>query len=269
MTADDSSVWAVWRRGHGLPDRPGDERGRRRGRAAGDVRTSGRAAAFFGPRQAAGARSSGDPETMEVAGSVQVGDGTRHGPGCRLLIVICDRDHTLWRVDPAADTPSASQLPGDTPERLVLAEGSLWVTGRGAISCASTRRRGRRRRRSRRHGRHRPCDDRRRDPGRRRGGGRRPSGAACAQTLSASIPRRASSARPSLPTGTVNVTGLASEGGTVWVADVVAGALSRLTTSRAGRPRPPRPPPSSCARCRRGARAASRGSRASARRLPC
>jgi hypothetical protein len=31
------------------------------------------------------------------------------------------------------------------------------------------------------------------------------------------------------PSGTVNVTGLASEGETVWVADVVAGTLTRLT----------------------------------------
>ena len=42
-------------------------------------------------------------------------------------------DSTLWRVDPATDTAvRLCELAGDTPERLVVAGGSLWATSRGA-----------------------------------------------------------------------------------------------------------------------------------------
>lgn len=74
-----------------------------------------------------------DPELMKVVGSVEVGDGTSDivADGDTLL-VICHRDSTLWRLDPETNTAEQlSVLPGDTPERLTLAAGSLWATGRG------------------------------------------------------------------------------------------------------------------------------------------
>ena len=92
-----------------------------------------------------------DPETMKVVARVPVGDGTSDivADGDSLLVV-CHRDHTLWRVDPATNTAEKlSDLPGDTPERLTLAAGSLWATGAAPTSSASTRRRGRRWRQSR------------------------------------------------------------------------------------------------------------------------
>ena len=46
--------------------------------------------------------------------------------------ILNHRDGTLQRVDPAANTATTlGRLPGDAPERMVYAEGSLWVTGRG------------------------------------------------------------------------------------------------------------------------------------------
>lgn len=74
-----------------------------------------------------------DPETMTVVARVPVGDGTSDivADGDSLLVV-CHRDHTLWRLDPASNTAEKlADLPGDTPERLTLAAGSLWATGRG------------------------------------------------------------------------------------------------------------------------------------------
>ena len=53
-------------------------------------------------------------------------------PTATLLLVVCHRDHTLWRLDPATNAAEKlSDLPGDTPERLTVAAGSLWATGRG------------------------------------------------------------------------------------------------------------------------------------------
>jgi streptogramin lyase len=70
---------------------------------------------------------------MKVVASVDVGDGVSDiVPDGDTLLLICHRDHTLWRLDPAANTAKRlSVLPGDTPERLALAGGSLWATGRG------------------------------------------------------------------------------------------------------------------------------------------
>lgn len=48
------------------------------------------------------------------------------------LWILNHRDGTLQRVDPATNTAvTLARLPGDAPERMVLAAGSLWVTGRG------------------------------------------------------------------------------------------------------------------------------------------
>jgi streptogramin lyase len=46
--------------------------------------------------------------------------------------ILNHRDGTLQRVDPATNTAvTLARLPGDAPERMTYAEGSLWVTGRG------------------------------------------------------------------------------------------------------------------------------------------
>jgi streptogramin lyase len=46
--------------------------------------------------------------------------------------IVNHRDGVLQRIDPATNTATAlGRLPGDAPERMAYAEGSLWVTGRG------------------------------------------------------------------------------------------------------------------------------------------
>jgi streptogramin lyase len=46
--------------------------------------------------------------------------------------IVNHRDGTLQRIDPATNTAvTLSRLPGDAPERMAYAAGSLWVTGRG------------------------------------------------------------------------------------------------------------------------------------------
>ena len=74
-----------------------------------------------------------DPETMKVVARVPSATGRpTSSPTATLLLVVCHRDHTLWRLDPATNAAEKlSDLPGDTPERLTLAAGSLWATGRG------------------------------------------------------------------------------------------------------------------------------------------
>jgi outer membrane protein assembly factor BamB len=172
-----------------------------------------------------------DPETLEVAGRVQVGDGASDiVEDGDTLLVVCHRDHTLWRVDPATDTAvKLSELPGDTPERLVLAEGALWATGRGtdllrvdpatgktqetieigtggidlvttddAIWVAVAQ----------------PEADR--------------QGLPVLERLVSVDPASGELGAEHAPTGAVNVNGLAAEGEDVWIADVVAGVLSRL-----------------------------------------
>lgn len=234
VTADDSSVWAVWREG-GTVYRIDPETNEIAGEVAlsGDVPYIWARGGFLWAAPGDGTEILRiDPETMEVAGRVQVGDGTsdtvEDGDS---LLVICHRDHTLWRVDPAADTAvKLSQLPGDTPERLVLAEGSLWVTGRGTdllrvdpatgetqetieigtggIDLVTT-------------------DDAMWVAVAEAAADRQ--GLPVLETLVSVDPATGELGPAVAPTGAVNVTGLASEGGTVWVADVVAGTLSRLT----------------------------------------
>lgn len=74
-----------------------------------------------------------DPATRSVTGLVRAGDGTSAlvEEGGRIWIVN-HRDGTLQQIDLATNTATTlSRLPGDAPERMVYADGSLWVTGRG------------------------------------------------------------------------------------------------------------------------------------------
>jgi hypothetical protein len=233
VTADETSVWAVWRE-QGTVYRIDPETNEVAGEIAlfDDVPYIWARAGFLWAAPAVGTEIVRiDPATMEVAGRVQVGDGAsdmvEDGDS---LLVICHRDSTLWRVDPAADTAvKLSELPGDTPERLELAGGSLWATGRGTdllrvdpatgetqatveigtggidlvatddtiwVAVAE------------------PEADR--------------QGLPVLERLVSVDPATGELGASLAPTETVNVNGLASEGETVWVADVVAGVLSRL-----------------------------------------
>jgi streptogramin lyase len=74
-----------------------------------------------------------DPRQPTRQTQVAVGDGPSDvvSDGRRAW-VICHRDHTLWRIDLASGAVrQLTTLPGDTPERLALARGKLWITGRG------------------------------------------------------------------------------------------------------------------------------------------
>jgi streptogramin lyase len=64
---------------------------------------------------------------------IPTGDGTSAlAEDAGRLWILNHRDGTLQRVDPAANTATTlARLPGDAPERMTYAEGSLWVTGRG------------------------------------------------------------------------------------------------------------------------------------------
>ena len=233
VTADDTSVWAVWRE-QGTVYRIDPETNELAGEVAlfSDTPYIWARAGFLWATPGGGTELARiDPETMEVAGRVQVGDGTsdmvEDGDS---LLVICHRDSTLWRVDPATDTAvRLAELPGDTPERLVLAAGSLWATGRGAgllrvdpatgetqqtieigtggidlvatddaiwVAVAQ------------------PEADR--------------QGLPVLEQLVSVDPATGEVGTSIVPTRTVNVTGLASEGETVWIADVVAGTLARF-----------------------------------------
>ena len=74
-----------------------------------------------------------DPSSRRVVAQLPTGDGAsalvEQGG---LIWIVNHRDGTLERIDPATNaiTP-LSKLPGDAPERMVFAAGSLWVTGRG------------------------------------------------------------------------------------------------------------------------------------------
>ena len=232
VTADDTSVWAVWRE-QGTVYRIDPEANEVAGEIALSVDTpyiwarGGFVWAGGGTTELVRI----DPETLEVAARVQVGDGpsdiVEDGD---TLLVVCHRDHTLWRVDPATDTAARlSELPGDTPERLVLAEGSLWATGRGtdllrvdpatgktqetieigtggidlvatdgAIWVAVAQ----------------PEADR--------------QGLPVLERLVSVDPASGELGTEHVPTDEVNVNGLAAEGEDVWIADVVSGVLSRL-----------------------------------------
>jgi streptogramin lyase len=74
-----------------------------------------------------------DPAARRVVAEIPTGSGTS------ALVVagsrgwfLDHRDATLQALDVGANTARVlTRLPGDAPERLVLAFGSLWVTGRG------------------------------------------------------------------------------------------------------------------------------------------
>jgi streptogramin lyase len=73
-----------------------------------------------------------DPSTRRSV-PIQTGDGPSAlvADGGRVWIVN-HRDGMLQRIDAATNAVvSLGRLPGDAPERMVFAEGSLWVTGRG------------------------------------------------------------------------------------------------------------------------------------------
>jgi streptogramin lyase len=67
--------------------------------------------------------------TQEIA----VGDGTSAlVESAGRVWILNHRDATLQRIDTATNTVSPlGKLPGEAPERMVLSDGSLWVTGRG------------------------------------------------------------------------------------------------------------------------------------------
>jgi streptogramin lyase len=233
VTADDASVWAVWRE-QGTVYRIDPESNE----VAGEVELFADTPYIWARGGFLWATPGGgteiariDPESMEVAGRVQIGDGASDiVEDGDTLLVICHRDHTLWRVDPATDTAvELSELPGDTPERLVLVEGALWATGRGtdllrvdpatgrtqetieigtggidlvmtddAIWVAVAE----------------PAADR--------------QGLPVLERLVSVDPASGALGAEHVPADTVNVTGLAAEGDEVWIADVAAGVLSRI-----------------------------------------
>jgi streptogramin lyase len=74
-----------------------------------------------------------DPSSRRVVAQLPTGDGAsalvEQGG---LIWIVNHRDGTLERIDPATNSITPlSKLPGDAPERMVFAAGSLWVTGRG------------------------------------------------------------------------------------------------------------------------------------------
>ena len=74
-----------------------------------------------------------DPASRRVVARIPTGNGTSAlAEDAGRLWIVNHRDGTLQRIDPATNTSTAlGRLPGDAPERMVYAEGSLWVTGRG------------------------------------------------------------------------------------------------------------------------------------------
>jgi streptogramin lyase len=171
------------------------------------------------------------PARNELIETIDIGDGvsdmvaTEDG-----LLAICHRDSTLWRIDPErGEATLLGEVPGDTPERLALWGDTLWAAGRGVdlmqldpatakakrtievgtgtIDVAST-------------------DD--------------------AVWVAVALPEADQQGLPQLerlvrvdpasgkiadsvtPNGPVFVTGLATEGGRLWVADTVNGVLLRL-----------------------------------------
>jgi streptogramin lyase len=74
-----------------------------------------------------------DPAGRRVVATIPTGNGTSAlAEDAGRLWIVNHRDGTLQRIDPAVNTSTAlGRLPGDAPERMTYAEGSLWVTGRG------------------------------------------------------------------------------------------------------------------------------------------
>jgi YVTN family beta-propeller protein len=74
-----------------------------------------------------------DPATNAVVAHIAVGDGPAdlafNGSD---VYVIDHRDRTLFRIDAHTNTSHlVATIPGDAPERMVLVDGHLWITGRG------------------------------------------------------------------------------------------------------------------------------------------
>jgi streptogramin lyase len=74
-----------------------------------------------------------DPVARRVVASIPTGNGTSAlVEEAGRIWIVNHRDETLQRIDPATNAAvTLARLPGDAPERMVFAEGSLWVTGRG------------------------------------------------------------------------------------------------------------------------------------------
>jgi streptogramin lyase len=74
-----------------------------------------------------------DAASRRVVAQLPTGDGASAlVEEAGRIWIVNHRDGTLQRIDPAANTiTTLSKLPGDAPERMAFAAGSLWVTGRG------------------------------------------------------------------------------------------------------------------------------------------
>jgi hypothetical protein len=74
-----------------------------------------------------------DPRTNAVVAHIAVGDGPADLAFDGADVYVIDhRDRTLFRIDAHTNTSHlVARIPGDAPERLVLAAGHLWITGRG------------------------------------------------------------------------------------------------------------------------------------------
>jgi streptogramin lyase len=68
-----------------------------------------------------------------VTQQIAVGDGTSAlVESAGRVWIVNHRDATLQRIDTTTNTVTAlGKLPGEAPERMVLSDGSLWITGRG------------------------------------------------------------------------------------------------------------------------------------------
>jgi sugar lactone lactonase YvrE len=80
-----------------------------------------------------------DPSGRRVVATIPTGSGTSAlAEDAGRIWIVNHRDGTLQRIDPATNTSTAlGRLPGEAPERMTYAEGSLWVTGRGTdLLCA-------------------------------------------------------------------------------------------------------------------------------------
>jgi streptogramin lyase len=74
-----------------------------------------------------------DPAGRRVVAQLATGDGASAlVEDAGRIWIVNHRDGTLERIDAATNTLTRlAKLPGDAPERMALASGSLWVTGRG------------------------------------------------------------------------------------------------------------------------------------------
>jgi hypothetical protein len=172
-----------------------------------------------------------DPATRRTLADLPTGDGTAAlvTDGTHAWIVN-HRDATLDRIDLATNTITRlGRLPGEAPERMALFAGSLWITGRGTdllrvdpvtgavqatveigaggvdvaaaagriwVAAANS------------------ADDR--------------SGLPVLEHLYAVDPATTGIAQTLAPTGRLVVDGVATDGTTLWIADVVNGRLYRL-----------------------------------------